>query len=381
MATLRPLAATATLRPLAATKVRFVLPTLNIFASREDFQGRQDTIYQRACAVTPKASHSDTPSAQRPPMGLFPRSEPFVTGHLAVDSLHRLHWEQSGNPDGVPVVFVHGGPGAGTSPDHRRFFDPRRYRIVLFDQRGAGRSLPHAETRDNTTAHLVADMEMLRAHLGIERWVVFGGSWGSTLALAYGQAFPERCLGFILRGVFLFRRHEVEWFLHGMGRFFPEAHLAFLSFLPENERSDPLTAYSLRLDDPDPAVHLPAARAWCAYEDACSSLLPHRLPTSGSEGGLALARIESHYMRHGGFLDENALLNGLPALHRHPAAIVQGRYDMVCPIATADELARAWPGCRYTVVPDAGHSALEPGIASALVAETERFKALFRNFV
>lgn len=308
------------------------------------------------------------------PPSLYPPLEAYDSGMLPVDGLHSLYWEQSGNPAGVPVLFLHGGPGAGTAPVYRRFFDPAHYRIVLFDQRGAGRSVPWAEVRDNTTRHLVADIEALRRHLAIERWLLFGGSWGSTLALAYGQAHPERCLGFILRGIFLFRPREVDWFLSGMATFFPEAARAFRGFLPEAERRDPLHSYHARLIHPDPAVHRPAARAWSAYEDACSRLMPR--PDIGESDGLALARIEAHYMVNHGFLAENALLDNLGLLARHPAAIIQGRYDMVCPIATADDLVRAWPGARYSVVPDAGHAAMEPGTAAALVAATERFKGL-----
>jgi proline iminopeptidase len=208
------------------------------------------------------------------PTELFPRIEPDVTGLLELDDLHVMYWEVSGNAGGVPVVFLHGGPGAGATADHRRFFDPAHYRIIVFDQRGAGRSRPLGEIEDNTTAHLIADMERLRAHLGVERWLVFGGSWGSTLALAYGEAHPERCLGLILRGIFLCRRSEIDWFLNGMGEIYPEAWRRFAEFLPAAERGDLLSAYHRRLTDPDPKVHMPAARAWSTYEGACSTLLP-----------------------------------------------------------------------------------------------------------
>ncbi len=310
---------------------------------------------------------------------------------LDVGAPHRLYWEQSGNPKGVPVVFLHGGPGAGTAPAYRRFFDPERYRIILFDQRGAGRSTPEATLVDNTTAHLVADIEALRLHLGIERWVVFGGSWGSTLALAYGEAHPARCIGFILRGIFLFSDEEVKWFIggrdardlvgYGMGWIFPEAHRAFAGHIPKEEQDDLLGAYYRRLVDPEPEVHRPAAAAWCAYENACSRLVPGarnaRHDTSSDAyytGALSMARIEAHYMINNGFLGPNQLIDGLGVLAKHPAVIVQGRYDMVCPIATADRLARAWSGAQYRIVADAGHSSMEPGIRAALVKATEDFK-------
>ncbi|WP_142849002.1 prolyl aminopeptidase [Telmatospirillum sp. J64-1] len=314
---------------------------------------------------------------------LFPPLEPYERGMLDVSGGHSLYWEQSGNAQGVAALFLHGGPGAGASPVFRRFFDPRHWRVVLFDQRGAGRSVPKAGIEANTTADLVADIEALRRHLGIERWLVFGGSWGSTLALAYGIAHPERCLGFVLRGVFLFRRAEVEWFLYRMGQIFPEAGRRFLEFLPAEERGDPLDAYHRRLIHPDRDVHLPAALSWCAYEEACSRLLPPpetagRPASSGRAGedALAMARLEAHYMMHGGFLEEGELLRGISVLKDHPAVIVQGRYDVVCPPATAYELAQAWPSCRLTMIPDAGHSAMEPPLRRALIQATQDFRHL-----
>lgn len=307
---------------------------------------------------------------------LFPEIEPYESGMLALDGLHRMYWEQSGNPDGVPIVFLHGGPGAGASAAHRRFFDPRFYRIAIFDQRGCGRSKPFADIRDNTTEHLVADMERLRQHLAIRRWVLFGGSWGSTLALAYGLRYPERCAGFILRGIFLGTRSEIDWFLNGMGTFFPEAQRAFRMFLPGGERDDPLKAYYRRLTHRDPRIHRPAAAAWSRYESACSNLIPKpEDPASAVDSGaLALARIESHYFVHDVFIEDGALLGGVRRLRDTPAVIVQGRYDMVCPIVTADALAREWMEAEYVVVPDAGHSALEPGIRAALLRATETMK-------
>lgn len=310
---------------------------------------------------------------------LFPEISPFDQGHLEVGDGHRLYWEQSGNPDGVPVVFLHGGPGAGSGAVHRRFFDPGFWRIVVFDQRGAGRSTPHASIDTNTTPHLVADIEALRTHLGIKRWLVFGGSWGATLALAYGIRHAERCLGFVLRGVFLGRASELDWFAHGMGHFFPEAARAFVEHIPPAERSDIVGAYFARLTNPDSAVHLPAARAWASYEGACSVLVPGRIGGAvypgGSAAALGLARITAHYFVNGMFLEEAPILDGLDAVRALPAIIVQGRYDMVCPIVTAEELHRAWPGSELVVVADAGHSALEPGISAALVEATQAFKA------
>jgi proline iminopeptidase len=307
---------------------------------------------------------------------LHPPIEPYQTGRLRLDDIHSMYWEQSGNPRGLPVVFLHGGPGAGATPVHRRFFDPRRYRIVVFDQRGAGRSSPVGELACNTTRHLIADMETLRESLGIDQWLVFGGSWGSTLALAYGEAHPERCLGFVLRGIFLAREHEIDWFLYGLRTVFPEAWRKFVAPIPEAERGDLLHAFHRRLTDPDPAVHLPAARAWSTYEGSCSTLVPSPETVAAfGEANMAygLARIETHYFIEDPFLKEDCLLRDLARIRHLPATIVQGRYDMICPIATADELARAWPEAEYVIVPDAGHSALDPGIRAALVRATESF--------
>jgi proline iminopeptidase len=298
---------------------------------------------------------------------------------LALDGVHEMYWEESGNPGGTPVLFLHGGPGAGASAAHRRFFDPAHYRIVIFDQRGAGRSTPLGEIAHNTTPHLIADIEKLRVHLGIARWVVFGGSWGSTLAIAYGEAHPERCAGFILRGIFLCRRSEIDWFLYGLRTLFPEAWRAFAGAIPERERHDLLAAYYRRLTDPDPAVHTAAARAWSVYEGTCSTLLPSAETVAyfaGDVVSLGLARIEAHYFSHNIFLPENSLLAGVERLRPIPAVIVQGRYDAVCPIVTADDLHCAWPEAEYIIVPDAGHSAWEPGISVELVRATERCKNL-----
>jgi len=308
---------------------------------------------------------------------LYPQLEPYSSGMLALDRTHTMYWEQSGNPQGVPVVFLHGGPGAGAAPNHRRFFDPAHYRIVIFDQRGAGRSTPLGELRDNTTPHLIGDIERLRMHLGIARWIVFGGSWGSTLALAYGAAHPARCAGFVLRGIFLCRQSEIDWFLSGLKHIFPEAWRAFANVIPASERHDLLAAYYRRLTHPDPAVHMPAARAWGSYEGSCSTLRPSpgTVAYFASDGvALGLARMEAHYFTHGIFLPEDSLLDNVARLRNVPAVIVQGRYDAVCPIVSADDLHRAWPEADYIVVPDAGHSAWEPGICAELVKALETFK-------
>jgi proline iminopeptidase len=310
---------------------------------------------------------------------LYPEIEPYAHGRLDLDHHHVMYWEQSGNPQGLPVLFLHGGPGAGASPTHRRFFDPRAWRIVIFDQRGAGRSTPLGSLEDNTTPHLVRDIEALRRHLGIESWIIFGGSWGSTLALAYGQAHPDRCLAFVLRGIFLSRRPEIDWFVNGIRSIYPEAWRTFAEPIPAAERGDLLHAYHRRLVHPDPAVHLPYARAWSRYEGACSTLLPNPelvAQFSSDSHALGLSRIEAHYFVNGSFLPPGGLIAGIDRIRRIPTVIVQGRYDMVCPIVTADELVRAWPEAEYVIVPDAGHSALEPCIRAQLIRTTDRFRIL-----
>jgi proline iminopeptidase len=310
---------------------------------------------------------------------LFPEIGPYETGFLPLTGGHVMYWEQVGNPRGVPVLFLHGGPGAGAGAVHRRFFDPGFWRIVIFDQRGAGRSRPLGSLESNTTTDLVGDIEVLRKHLGVDRWLLFGGSWGSTLALAYAQAVPERVSGCVLRGVFLGREQEVAWFLEGVRAIFPDAHGAFSSFLPPHERGDLLGAYYRRLTDPDPAIHMPAARAWSVYEGSCSTLLPSPDTVASfaqDRTALGLARIEAHYFAHGLFLPEGGLLAWMHKLDGIPAEIVQGRYDMICPAATAFDLAAAWRTARLTIIPDAGHSALEPGVRRALVAAVERFRNL-----
>jgi proline iminopeptidase len=310
---------------------------------------------------------------------LFPEIGPFETGYLPLSDGHVMYWEQCGNPRGKPVLFLHGGPGAGAGAVHRRFFDPAIWRVIIFDQRGAGRSKPLGSLAANTTPHLVEDIETLRKFLSIDRLLLFGGSWGSTLALAYAQAHPQAVMGAVLRGIFLGRAAEVEWFLYGLARVFPDAHAAFAQFLPEAERGDLLAGYAARLTNPDPHIHGPAARAWSVYEGSCSTLLPSFEAVSAfaqDRSAIGLARIEAHYFQNDLFLPPDGLLAHMKAIRHVPAEIVQGRYDMICPAQSAFELAAAWPAARLTLVPDAGHSALEPGVRTALIAALERCRSL-----
>ena len=319
----------------------------------------------------------DTSRRGAPDAALFPEIEPYATGRLPLDAVHTMYWEACGNPTGTPLVFLHGGPGGGCLPHHRRYYDPAFWNIVLYDQRGAPRCAPVASLADNTTQHLVADLERLREERGIERWLVFGGSWGSTLALAYAQAHPDRVLGLVLRGIFLATRSELDWFMHGIRTIFPEAWRAFAGHLPEADRGHLLAGYYRRLTDPDPAVHMPAAVAWDRYESACSTLLPQPEAMAKQEGdaaALAIARIEAHYFVHEGFLRDGELLAGISRIRHLPCTIVQGRYDIVCPPVTAHALARAWPEAEYIVVPDAGHSVREPGITRELVDAVQRMR-------
>jgi len=285
-----------------------------------------------------------------------------------VGDLHTLYWEECGNPEGTPVLFLHGGPGAGCSPEHRRFFDPQYYRIVLFDQRGAGRSTPYGETTDNTTAHLVADIEVLRKMLDISVWHVFGGSWGSTLALAYAQAHPQQCLSLTLRGIFLLRASEVEWFTRGLRYFAPQAWQEFVGFLPESLRGDICDGYWTQLNHPDPEIRLAAANSWAKYEARSVSLRANpATPSGGGHSAVSLARLEVHYMRSNRFVPDDALLRGVDRIRHIPCVIVQGKYDLLCPPTTAAALHTAWPEATLVIIEDAGHSAFEPGIRSALV--------------
>jgi proline iminopeptidase len=308
------------------------------------------------------------------PLPLFPPITPHRSGFLAVDPLHTLYWEECGNPEGEAVVFLHGGPGGGITPRHRQFFDPSHYRIVLFDQRGAGQSTPHGEVRENSTDLLVNDIERLREMLGISSWLVFGGSWGSTLALAYGQHYPQRCTGFILRGIFLCTLAEIDWFMHGMGQFFPEAYAAFTAEAGREEGEGLLQAYAKQLFGADQAASLRAARSWSAYEGQCAFLHPNNEAVAElAEDSLSLSigRLEAHYFLHAGFLEDGQLLANINRIRHLPALIVQGRYDMICPPSAAYQLHQAWPESRLVMVPDAGHSASEPGNTAALVAGTE----------
>lgn len=305
---------------------------------------------------------------------LYPPLEPDWTDLVSVGDGHKLYVETCGNPDGWPVLVVHGGPGAGCTPDQRRFFNPDRYRIILFDQRGAGRSRPLASIEQNTTAHLIADMELLRRHLNVGRWLLFGGSWGSTLSLAYARTHPERCHALILRGVWLARREDLSWQFGSLKMVYPDHWASFISHIPEAERDDLIEAYYRRLTDPDPAVHMPAASAWRLYEKRCATLLPY----NGSAGPLderllAVSRIEAHYFRAGAFLGDAPLLGAASHLHSIPGVIVHGRYDMLCPLAGAAALSAVWRSAEFHIVTDAGHSAFEPGIKSRLLEVTDRF--------
>jgi proline iminopeptidase len=319
---------------------------------------------------------------------LYPPIEPYDTGTLIAGEGNRIAYEQSGNPEGKPVVFLHGGPGAGTSPWHRRFFDPERYRIILLDQRGCGRSTPHAsepdaDLRHNTTWHLVADIELLRKNLGIERWQVFGGSWGSALALAYAESHPQAVTEIVLRGIFTLRRHELEWFYEGgAASIVPDLWEDFIAPIPILERSQLMEAYHRRLSDPDPDVHVPAAVAWSRWEAANLTLLPDpELIEAMTEprAAVAFARIENHYFLHGGWFEPEQLIANVGRIRGIPAVIVQGRYDVCTPAMTAWDLHRAWPEADFVMIPDAAHAASEPGIASALRAATDRFAAPFED--
>ena len=310
---------------------------------------------------------------------LYPAIAPYRTGFLRVSDVHELYFEECGNPKGKPALFIHGGPGAGCGERARSFFDPDAYRIVLFDQRGCGRSRPHASLEDNTTWHLVSDIERLREHLGIERWLVFGGSWGSTLALAYSQAHPERVSELVLRGIFMLSQFELRWFYQeGASALFPDRWEQYLSAIPKRERGDLIAAFYSRLTSADRATRVQAARAWSMWEAATSHLHvdeEHVQQWGDEDFAIAVARIECHYFVNKGFFDrEDQLLRDVDRIRHIPAIIVQGRYDVVCPMQTAWALHRAWPEADFRIVPDAGHSAFEPGNVHELVTATDRFR-------
>jgi proline iminopeptidase len=330
----------------------------------------------------PSAKRTKQPvKARRAPLrALYPPIRPYNTGFLKVSVLHEIYFEESGNPRGKPAVFLHGGPGGGTDPKMRRFFDPKRYRIVLFDQRGCGQSRPNASLFENTTWALVEDMEKLRKHLGIDRWLVFGGSWGSTLALAYAETHPNRCTELVLRGIFLLRRWELEWFYQspgGAAALYPDLWEQFVEPIPESERGDMMAAYYRRLVSDDTEELTRAAKAWSIWEGATSflRLRPDYIAKFGEDAyAAAFARIECHYFVNGGFLrSENELLDNVHRLKKIPAVIVQGRYDIICPMRSAWDLHRAWPEADLRIVPEAGHSAFEKGTTSELVSATDRF--------
>ncbi|NJM29761.1 MAG: prolyl aminopeptidase [Rhizobiales bacterium] len=309
----------------------------------------------------------------------FPDILPYRMGRLKVSSLHEIYYEECGNPKGKPAVVLHGGPGGGIVAMLRRMHDPQAYRLILFDQRGCGQSTPHAELRENTTWDLVADMEKLRVHLGIERWQVFGGSWGSTLAIAYAETHPQRVSELILRGIFLLRKWELDWFYQeGASRMFADAWESFLAPIPLDERSDLIAAYHKRLTGNDAAEQLACAKAWSQWEGTTISLLPNaaRVSDFGNDRfALAFARIECHYFQNRGFFAEDGELLAKAGRLKHiPGAIVQGRYDVVTPLASAFDLHKAWPEAEFVVVPDAGHTAAEPGIVDALIRATNRFR-------
>ncbi|CAM6012908.1 unnamed protein product [Sphagnum balticum] len=343
--------------------------------SQQEWKGDQDV------RVTSSKARSKERRLRRE---LYPPIDCLKSGWLEVSELHSLYWEVSGNAAGQAVVFLHGGPGSGTSSENRRFFDPEFYRIVLFDQRGAGKSTPHACLEENTTWDLVNDIEKIREHLGIDTWQVFGGSWGSTLALVYAQCHPERVTGLTLRGIFLLRKKEIDWFYEGgASAIFPDAWELYRDFIPEDERDDFVKAYSKRLNSTDESVQISAAKAWTNWEMATSYLVPNEDSLRRGENdqfALAFARVENHYFKNKGFFPTDSfLLDNIDKIRHIRTVIVQGRYDVVCPLMSAWDLHRAWPEADFILVPTAGHSANEPGIATELVAACEMHKSFLQK--
>ena len=311
----------------------------------------------------------------------FPEIEPYNKGMLKVSELHTLYWEECGNPEGRPVVFLHGGPGGGVAPDHRRFFDPKSYRIILFDQRGSGKSTPCAELRENTTWDLVRDIEAIREMLKIDKWVVFGGSWGSTLALTYAITHPQKVKALILRGIFLCRPSEIKWFYQeGASQIFPDVWDEYLKPIPHDERHDLVTAYYKRLTHENPEIRLQAAKAWSKWEAATSRLIVSQAAIEefdDPEFALSFARIECHYFTNNAFFKTNNwILENIGMIRHIPGVIVQGRYDVVCPARSAWDLHKVWPEAQLNFIPDSGHAAAEPGTRSSLIEATEKFKHL-----
>lgn len=311
---------------------------------------------------------------------LYPEIKPYARHNLSVDDLHTLYVEESGDPEGIPILFVHGGPGAGSSSYDRRFFDPEKYRIVLFDQRGCGQSEPHAELTDNTTAHLIEDMEKIRHHLGIDKWVLFGGSWGATLSLLYAQSHADRVCGLILRGIFLCREADLQWFYqHGAHHVFPDYWLEFIKPIPEHERGDLIAAYHTRLNGDNELAMMAAAKAWSRWEGQCATLRPNSDVVNAFTDphmALSLARIETHYFTHQGFIEANQIIKNAALLEGIPGTLIHGRYDMVCPLDNAFALYEAWPDAELQIVRDAGHSSHEPSIIDALIKATNAMALL-----
>ena len=310
---------------------------------------------------------------------LFAAITPYASGYLSVDEPHSLYWEICGNPDGVPVIVLHGGPGAGTTPLHRRFFDPEFYKIILFDQRGAGRSSPLGSLENNTLAATLNDIEALRKHLRINKWHLFGGSWGATLALAYAIENPKKCISLTLRSIYLSEQDEIDWFMYGIRTVFPENWERFEEFIPDEDRDDLLIAYYKRLTGDDSALQQQAGIEWSLYESACMSFYPRREVFSHQDdidAAVALAKIESHYFLNEVIDAQNSLLNDIGKLKKIPCTIVQGRYDMICPVVTAEKLHKAWPEADYIIVPDGGHSAMDPSICARLIEAMEHAKLL-----